>query len=159
MVQSYSPCDANVPSREGTSAPPGKYDWTCFLRPIRVHSPNSKPTGSTILQISRQSVVGHIGATWRIQVSSCFLQPTPLHNPNGKSTVWAVFAQLTAKSPYTLQWAPLSPKLSLPMRIWIPIYHMIPCAKCQSEPTTQTASRIILDRLSFFAHMTAECPY
>jgi len=32
----------------------------------------------------------------------------------------AVFAQVTAESPYTLQWAPHSPKLPLPTEIWTP---------------------------------------
>jgi len=36
--QSYLPCGANVPSHEGTLAPPGDYDWTCFLGPTRVHA-------------------------------------------------------------------------------------------------------------------------
>jgi len=27
QVQSYSPGGANVPSHEGTLAPPGEYDW------------------------------------------------------------------------------------------------------------------------------------
>jgi len=43
------------------------------------------------------------------------LLPTRVHNPNGKSIGSAVFAQLTAESPYTLEWALLSPKLPLPM--------------------------------------------
>ena len=34
------------------------------------------------------------------------------HNPNGKSIISGVFAQLTAESPYTLQRAPLSPKIA-----------------------------------------------
>jgi len=29
MVQSYLPGGANIPSHEGTLAPPGEYDWTC----------------------------------------------------------------------------------------------------------------------------------
>jgi len=45
-------------------------------------------------------------------IDFCFLQPTRVHNPNGKSIGSAVFAQLTAESPYTLQWALLSPKIA-----------------------------------------------
>ena len=37
--------------------------------------------------------------------NTCFLRPTPLRIPNGISIGSAVFAQLTAASPYTLQWA------------------------------------------------------
>jgi len=54
-----------------------------------------------------------MGTTWRIRLNSCFLRPTRVHNPNGKSIGSAVFAQLTADCPYTLQWEPLSPKLPL----------------------------------------------
>jgi len=46
---------------------------------------------------------GHTGATWRIQLKLYFLLPTPVGNPNGKSIASAIFAQLTAESPYTLQ--------------------------------------------------------
>ena len=55
---------------------------------------------------------GHIGATWQIQLNLCFLQHTRVHSPNGKSICSAISAQLTAESPYTLQWAPLSPKIA-----------------------------------------------
>jgi len=37
--------------------------------------------------------------------NTCFLRPTPLRIPNGISIGSAVFAQLTAASPYTLPWA------------------------------------------------------
>jgi len=43
------------------------------------------------------------------------LEPTQVHNANGKSIGSAVSAQLTAKSPYTLQWATISPRLPLLM--------------------------------------------
>ena len=54
----------------------------------------------------------HIGATWQIRFNSCFLRPTRVHNPNGKSIGLAVCAQLTAESPYTLQWVTLSLKIA-----------------------------------------------
>jgi len=45
-----------------------------------------------------------------------------IQNPNGKSIGSAVFAQLTAESTYTLQWATLSSKnFPLPWGIWTPI--------------------------------------
>jgi len=50
-----------------------------------------------------------------------------VHNPNGKSIDSAVFAQLMAESPYTLQWAPLSPKITLT--------HEEICALCIDLPT------------------------
>ena len=54
------------------------------------------------------------------------------HNPNGKSIDSAVFAQLTAESPYTLQWAPLSPKLPLSMGIWAHL--IIPWSSLSPQP-------------------------
>jgi len=42
----------------------------------------------------------------------CFLWPTWVHNTNGKLISSAVFAQLTAESPYALQWGPLPPQIS-----------------------------------------------
>jgi len=53
----------------------------------------------------------HISATWRIRLNLCFLRPTRVHNQNGMSIGSAVFTHLTAESPYTLQRAPLSPKV------------------------------------------------
>ena len=44
----------------------------------------------------------HIGATWRIRLKLCFIQPTRVHNPSGISIGSAVFAPLTAESPYIL---------------------------------------------------------
>jgi len=51
-----------------------------------------------------------------------FLGPIPAHNPNGISIGSAVFAQMTAEWPYTLQCgAPFPSKLSIPMGgIWTP---------------------------------------
>jgi len=37
-----------VPFHKGTLAPPSEYDWTCFLRPTRVHNLNGKPVGSVV---------------------------------------------------------------------------------------------------------------
>jgi len=43
-----------------------------------------------------------------------FLGPTRVHIPNGVSIGSAVFAQLTAERPYTLQWAtPFPPPLKI----------------------------------------------
>jgi len=62
----------------------------------------------------RQRVLpqGHIGATWRIGLNLCILRPTRVHNRNGEWIGFAVFAQLTAESAYTLQWAPLSNRIA-----------------------------------------------
>jgi len=68
----------------------------------------------------------------------CFLQLNGVHNPNGKSIGLAVFAQLTAESPYTLQWASLSPKLPLSIGDLDP--HLLYDFSGQFEPVTQTVS-------------------
>jgi len=84
---------------------------------------------------------GYIGATWRIWLNLCFLRPTRVHNPNCKSIGSAVSAQLTAESPYTLQWATLSPIIA-PSRggSW---RHLIHDSLSRTEPTIQTASRSV----------------
>jgi len=84
----------------------------------------------------------HIGATWRIRLNPYFLRPTRLHSPNGKSIGSAISAHFTAESPYTLQWANLSPKLPLlafSLGIWTPSNTWFP----RPESSAQTASRSV----------------
>jgi len=65
-----------------------------------------------------------------------------------------VFAQLTADSPYTLQWVPLLPKLPFPTGDLDPIYNTWFLGSSQlSFPNG------ILIGSAVFAHLTAECPY
>jgi len=64
-----------------------------------------------------------------------------LANTNGKSIGSAVCAQLMAKSPYTLQWATLSPKI-VPSRGGSGP-HLIHDSLSRTEPTVQTASRSV----------------
>jgi len=54
--------------------------------------------------------------------NTCFLGPTPVQNPNAISIVSAVFAQMGAECPYTLQWDASSPLKIAPSRgrIWTP---------------------------------------
>jgi len=63
----------------------------------------------------------------------CILRPSRVHKRNGKWIGSGIFAQLTAESAYTLQWAPLSTRISTSH-----VTHddLGPC-----EPTTQTAPR------------------
>ena len=50
-----------------------------------------------------------------IPLNTGFLGPTQVQIPNNISITLAIFAQLMAEPPYTLQWADLSPsKLPLP---------------------------------------------
>jgi len=63
-----------------------------------------------------------------------FLEPIRAHNPNGISIDSAVFAQMTAECPYSLQWDPLTPHNYLfPWGIWTPSNTWFP------GRTTQTA--------------------
>jgi len=101
--------------------------------------------GSIVFARWRQCVFpcGDIIATWRIRLNLCFLQPTRVHNPNSKSIDSVVSAQLTAESPYTLQWATLFPKLPLLMRGVLAGPHVIRDSLGQSESTIDTASRSV----------------
>jgi len=63
-----------------------------------------------------------------------FLGSTQLSIPNGISLGSAVFAQLTAESPYTMQWATLSPKLLLPTGRSGPIEYTVPWAHPSPQP-------------------------
>jgi len=61
----------------------------------------------------------------------------PIHNPNGKSIGSAVSAQLTAESPYTLQWVTFPPEIAPSHRGSEP--HLIHDSLGHSEITIQTA--------------------
>ena len=54
--------------------------------------------------------------------NSWFLGPIQAHNPNGISIGLAVFAQMTAECPYTLQWDALPPLKIAPssFNTWFP---------------------------------------
>ena len=69
---------------------------------------------NVIRQVTATCVLpqGRIGATWRIRLNLRIIWPTRVHNRNGKWIGPAVFAQLTAQSAYTLQWAPLSTRIA-----------------------------------------------
>jgi len=74
--------------------------------------------------------------------NSWFLEPFWDDNPTSTMIDLAVYVQVTAACPYTLLWAPLSPKLPLPMGGSGP--HPTDDSLGPSEPTTQTASRLVL---------------
>jgi len=84
---------------------------------------------------------GHIGTTWWIRWNMQFLQSTWAHNPNSKSIGPAVFAQLTAESAYTLQWAPPYPKIAASYGGSGPSSNTWFLG--QTESSTQTASRTV----------------
>ena len=66
---------------------------------------------------------------------------TEVHNPNVKLIGSAVFAQLIAESPYTLQWVPLSSKIAPSSGGCGP--HLTHDSLGPSKPTTQMASRSV----------------
>ena len=103
---------------------------------------------------SWQSVIGHIGATWRIWLNSCFLRPSRVHNRNNKSISSAVFAPLMAESPYTLQWVPLSPKIATSYGASGP-----PSDTWFLGPIRAHNPNGISISSAVFAQMTIECPY
>jgi len=79
---------------------------------------------------------------WTPYNTRFLLGPIQHHNPNGISISLAVFAQMTAECPYTLQWVPLSPsKLPLPMGGSGPPYNTWFLGP--PETVTQTASRSV----------------
>ena len=117
---------------------------------------------------SQQSIVRHARAcpspnncpsAWGSGPPSniCFLEPTQVHNPNGISIGSAVYAQLTAESPYTLQRAPFSPKFPLSIGDLDP--HLTHDSLGPYEPITQTASNGISIGSAVFPQMITECPY
>jgi len=132
-VQSYLPGGTNLHSHEGMLVPPGKYDWICAsFRPpestSQMANRSVQPFFTAHGQVS-SGMPGHVLSpnnwpfTWGIWApyNTCFLEPTQVHNPNGISVRSAVHAQLTADSPYTLQWA-LPPKnCPFSWGIWAPI--------------------------------------
>jgi len=65
----------------------------------------------------RQGVLpqGHIGATWRIRLTSCILRPTRVHNRSGDWTGLAVLHSLRQKVPILYNGRPYPPKLPLRM--------------------------------------------
>jgi len=110
----------------------GEYNWTCSsfgppesitqtanrsVQPLLHSSPqkvpiinNGRPFPSKLPLI--------VGGIWTTS-NSWFLGPVRVHNPNCVTIGTAVFAQVTAECPYTLQWAaPALSKLPLPWGIW-----------------------------------------
>jgi len=119
----------------------------CFLRPTPSTTKTANRSVKSLLHSLRQKVsVLYNGRPFPPKLplsmerseppsNSWFLGPVRANNPNGITIGSAVFAQVTAECPYTLQWAPLFPKLVLRMGDLDP--------RGQSEPTTQMASRSV----------------
>jgi len=114
-------------------APPSN---TCFLGPTQVHTPNDISAGSAVFAklMSECPCTLQLAAPFHpLKIAlvhggsgppsnACFFGLSPLRIPNGISISSAVFAQLTADSHYTLQWATCLPLKIIPSNvdIWIP---------------------------------------
>jgi len=95
-----------------------------FLQPTRVHNPNGKSIGSAVsAHLTAESRYTLEWSTLSPKIApsrggsgppsnSWFPEPDRVHNPNGISIGSAVFTQVPAECHYTLQWAPLSPKIT-----------------------------------------------
>jgi len=141
-VQSYSPGGANVSSHVGTLTPPESTTQTAnrLVQPF-LHS-------------SLQSVVGYIGATWRIRLKLCTLAPPDKYNwtcasfgPPESTTQtanWSVQPFLHSSRQNvsnTIQWATLSPNCPFS---WGDLdSHLIHDSLGHSEPTVRTVSRSV----------------
>jgi len=92
---------------------------TCFLGPTRVHNANGISIGSAVNVRLVSGMWEHALPTqnypfaWGFctpSVNTWFLGSPGLSIPNDIYICSAVFAELTAERPYTLQWAALSPQ-------------------------------------------------
>jgi len=90
MVYCYSTGDGNVPCHEGTLVKPFLHSWRQKVPIIY----NGRPYP---LELPLQMGI------WTPRNTQC-LGPMRAHNPNGTSIGSAMFAQMTAECPYTLQW-------------------------------------------------------
>ena len=85
-----------------------------------------------------------------MQISNTYLLgPTRVHTPNGMSIGSAVFAQLTAEGPCTLQWAALPPQFAL-ARGWISTPRLIRASLGLSGVGPAQHPKRRLDRVSRF---------
>jgi len=117
MDQCYSTGDGNVSSHEATLVPLGKYDWICAsFGPMESTTKTANGSAQPFLHSLRQKVpILYNGRPYLPELplpmgdldlpynTWCFW-PMRAHNPNGTSIGSAVFAQMTAECPYTLEW-------------------------------------------------------
>ena len=162
MVQSYSTGGANVPSWKDTLSSPRKYDWT--------YASFGHPSPQPKRQVSRSSrlYTAHGRKSLYFAMGDPFPKNCPflwegsgphlIHDSfsqiestvNRISIGSAVFAQVTAECPYTLQWAPLSTRIA-------PSHggsgtHLTRDSLGPYEPTNQTASLSVQPFLHRWPH-------
>jgi len=157
MVQSYWPGGANVPSHVGTLAPPIKYDWTyASFGPPESTSQTANRSFEPFLHRLRQSVIGHIGAAWRIRSNLCFLRPS---SPQPKRKIVRFNRFCTAYGRYFTMSAHF-PKIAFCHGESGP--HLTHDSLGPSESTTQQASWLLQSFLHrwhrVFLYFTVGCP-
>jgi len=158
MVESYSPGGGNVSFHEGTLVPLGEYDWTCasFGRPPEFTTQTTNRLVKPFLHSRQKVPIVYNGRPYPPELplpmrgsgapsNTWFTGSMRAHNPNSTSIGSAVFAQMSAECPYTLQCFTRFPtKLPLPMGDLDLMYYMIPWAHPSPQPKWQ------LDRFSHF---------
>ena len=105
-----------LPSAHPSPQPKRQIDWFC-----RAHRQNAEsPFTLQRVTLSQKNAPSHGGSG--PPSNTLLLGPIQAHNPIGISIGSAVFAQMTAVCPYTLQWdAPFpSQNCPLPWGIWTP---------------------------------------
>jgi len=122
--------------------------WRHLANTIKLVLPSANPTPQPKRKIDRFShfCAGHgcRWADWRHLVNTIELvHPSAYSSPQRKRQIdrCSRFAQLTAENAYTLQWLPLSTRITLPMWDLDPHLTWFLWPKC--EPTTQTAARSV----------------
>ena len=149
MVQSYSAAGANVPSHEGTLAPPERIRLNlCFLRPTWIHNLNGKSIGSVFLYSSRQKV--HVLYNGQHFPKNCpfpWISGPIKHNSLGPSEPITQMASRSVhqflhrwpQSTLSFTMTPLSPS-KLPLPMWGSGPPHVTCGMWPPESSTQTAS-------------------
>jgi len=124
----------NKLTRDRIAAADGRFNRIRQVTPICV------PMWSHWRHLANAIEIVHNDATWRIWLNLCFIRPTRIYNPNGISIVSAVFAQMTAECPYSLQ-------CDAPFPLKIASSHVGSGPSSGSlgppESSTQTASRSV----------------
>jgi len=152
-VQPYLPGGAKVPTGEVLLAPPGEYDWTCasFSTPESTAQMANRSVQPFLLSSRQKVPVLYNGGPFPPNCPfswggsgppsiSWFLEADRAHSPNCITIITAIFAQVIAECPYTLQWdAPFRPQnCSFPWGNLDP--HLIRGSLGPPESSTQMAS-------------------
>jgi len=143
--------------------PPMRAHWRRLANTIKLVLPSTHPSPQPKRHLDRFSRIGTVPIRVSSGMSGChppqdclfplgiciqsntwFLGSTRLSIPNCISIGSAVFAQITAGSRYTLQWAPLFPKIAPShAEMWTPSNTWFLWPTRVLNRSTQTASRSV----------------